>query len=55
MYTDTRDIASNALAAGTAYENIVEAIGNAEKASKMAVEAAESALNKVRWSKVPDN
>ena len=47
MYTDTREIASSAVAAGTAYENIVNAIEEAELAADMALQAAESAKMKV--------
>ena len=48
MYTDTRDIAANAVNAGKAYENIVNAIDDAHDAAETAVRAAESAKMKVR-------
>ena len=48
MYTDTRDIATNAVSAGKAYENIVNAIEDAHDAAETAIRAAESAQIKVR-------
>ncbi|XP_053393780.1 laminin subunit alpha-like isoform X2 [Mercenaria mercenaria] len=46
VYTDTREVAANAVTAGTAYENIVKAISNAKLAADMAMQAAdEAALN----------
>ena len=47
VYTDTRQVAANAVDAGKAYENIVKAIDAAHEAAKTAVEAAESAKMKV--------
>ena len=43
VYTDTREVASNAVDAGTAYENIVKAIQNARTAADMAMQAADEA------------
>lgn len=49
MYTDTREVAANAVQAGTAYENIVKAINNAKLAAEMAMDAADKAAINVSY------
>jgi hypothetical protein len=45
---DTREVASNAVTAGRAYENIVKAIDDAQQAADKALDAADSAATDVR-------
>jgi hypothetical protein len=49
MYTDTREVASNAVAAAEAYKDIVGAIASAHDAAQEALQAAEDAFTKVSY------
>lgn len=47
MYTDTRQISANAVKAGQAYQQIVDAIENANTAAQDAYDAADNATTSV--------
>lgn len=47
IYTDTRETSANALNAASAFQGIVDAIDDANNASRVALEAADKAQGKV--------